>query len=59
MKYLLFVAALLTGFANFAQKNPNPFKALPNPNAPVTFKNPVIPVFIPTPAFAGWERIII
>jgi hypothetical protein len=38
MKYLLFIAALLTGFVNFAQKNPNPFKALPNPNAAVTFQ---------------------
>ena len=50
MKYLLFIAALLTGVVNFAQKNPNPFKALPNPNAPVTFKNPVIPGFYSDPS---------
>ncbi len=50
MKYFLFFAAVIAGFATFAQNNPNPFQPLPDRNVPVTFKNPVIPGFHSDPS---------
>jgi alpha-N-arabinofuranosidase len=50
MKYFLLIAALITGFTTLAQNNPNPFQPLPDKNAPVTFKNPVIPGFHSDPS---------
>ena len=50
MKYLLFISLLFAGFAANAQNNPNPFQPLPDKNAPVTFRNPIIPGFHSDPS---------
>jgi len=50
MKYLLFVLISISIFPAVAQNNPNPFTALPNPNEPVTYHNPIIPGFHSDPS---------
>ncbi len=50
MKYLLSIAVLFAAFAANSQNNANPFQPLPDKNAPVTFKNPIIPGFHSDPS---------
>src|SRR5690606_25349595 len=50
MKYLTGYFFLLMALTAFSQDQPNPWNINPDPDAPVTFKNPVIPGFYSDPS---------